>query len=430
MFSVKNNLAVKGQPLTCGSAFLAGYEPIYTATVVARVLSAGGKLIGHCNMDEFATGGDSLSSSFSPCLSPWGEDSGETDLAKRFPRIPGGSSSGGAVSVVTGQCDVSLGSDTGGSIRLPAAYCGLVGLKPSYGALSRHGLVPLASSLDCPGILGRDVRSVSRVFDVVSGPDPLDSTSVRIPDYYPSNHTLRIGLFYSNAKVEECVKTRLEEALEDLKSEYDVTTSAVELPHFKHSILAYNIITGVEAHSNMSKYIGILYGNGTTEVFSSSSTAEEPFCARRNSLLGTLIKFRILYGTFLSSREGSPNYEQACRMRRAVANDFKLLNGSGGYDVIITPSTTDVAPRSDVIAAMGAFASNDMDLFWTPANLAGLPAVSVPIGVSPGGLPLGLQVIGAWGRDRQVLEVAEMVESSSRHSARVRESIARLCALH
>ena len=129
-------------------------------------------------------------------------------------------------------------------------------------------------------------------------------------------------------------------------------------------MLAYNIITGVEAHSNM--YIGILYGNGTTEVFSSSSTAEEPFCARRNSLLGALIKFRILYGTFLSSREGNPNYEQACRMRRAVTNDFKLLNGPGGYDVIITPSTTDVAPRSDVIAAMGA---RLLRMTWTCSGL-------------------------------------------------------------
>ena len=233
-FSIKDNFAVRNQPMTCASAFLSDYKPIHTATVVQRLLNAGAILIGHCNMDEFAMGIANLSSKHGPCYNPWGKTQPHSDLCEEYPRVPGGSSGGGAVAVLTGQSDFSLGSDTGGSVRLPSAYCGVVGFKPSYGAISRHGLVPLCSSTDCPGIIARDVQMVRRVLEVISGVDPLDSNSVNIPERNHNNQTLRIGLPLLNngSMVEECMKLRFKEALQNSEAAYDVILeSADSLQH-------------------------------------------------------------------------------------------------------------------------------------------------------------------------------------------------------
>ena len=421
--------------MSCGSAFLSHYRPIRTAAVVSRMLAAGAVLIGQCNMDEFAMGSANLSSAFGPVLSPWGEERGQTDPSLRYPRIAGGSSGGPAVAVLTGQSEVSLGSDTSGSVRLPAAFCGVVGFKPSYGALSRAGLVPLVSSMDCPGILARRVQEVTRVFSAVSGRDPSDSTSVSIPESNHSDRTLRVGISMdSNGPgVEECMKLRMREALADLESCYDVTTRPISLPYQEYCLPAYNTLSAVEVASNMAKYSGVVFGGstGTREVLGSGyKLADEMFSDTRASLLGAVVKYRIILGTHFSSQLGVAFHTQAARMRQAISREFLRLfrteTNPSGCDVIITPTAPGPAPRSESIRQIGPIRAGLLDSFLIPPSFSGAPAVSVPIGLSGDGMPLGLQVVGGVGRDHEVLRVAEMVQESCRHTDTMRREIERI----
>ena len=433
MFSVKDNLAVRNQPMSCGSLFLSDYRPIHSATLVSRMLAAGAVLVGHCNMDEFAMGTANLNSAFGPVYNPWGQERGQTDPSLRYPRVAGGSSGGPAVSVLTGQSQVSLASDTAGSIRLPASFCGVVGFKPSYGALGRHGLVPLVSSMDCSGILARRVQEVTRVFRAVVGSDSKDSTSVSISECNHSDRTLRVGLtLHNNASgVEECVKLRLGEAIEDLVSCYDVTTCPVALPYADYYLPTYNTLSAVEVASNMAKYSGVVFGGtetGTEEVLGSGyRLANEAFSDRRASLLGAIVKYRIILGTYFSSEYGLRFHSQAARMRQAIVRGFSHLfrteTNPSGCDVIITPAAPGPAPYSNTIREIGPIRASLLDYFLLAPSFAGNPAVSIPIGLSEEGMPLGLQVVGGVGRDYEVLRVAEMVQESNRHTDTMRRQI-------
>ena len=433
MFSVKDNFAVRNQPMSCGSLFLSEYIPIHTSTLVSRLLAAGATLIGHCNMDEFAMGIANLSSASGPAYSPWGQDRGQTDPSLRYPRIPGGSSGGPAVAVLTGQSEVSIGSDTSGSVRLPASFCGVVGFKPSYGALSRDGLVPLVSSMDCPGILAREVQDVTRVFRAVTGIDPKDHSSIDIPECSYSNRPLRIGipLLDNIPGVEECMRLRVKEALEDLVSSYSVTTEIIVIPYLEYSLPAYNAISAVEVASNMAKYSGVVFGTGTKEVLGSGyKVADELFSDTRASLLGTIVKYRIILGTYFSSKSGNTYHLQATKMRQAIVNGFLGLFRTGtnpkGCDVIITPTALGQAPTSETIVEIGPIRASLVDYFLLAPSFAGTPAVSVPIGLSKHGMPLGLQVAGGVRGDYEVLRVAEMVQKCNRHSDTMRREIARV----
>ncbi|KAI6659241.1 Striatin [Oopsacas minuta] len=432
VFSVKDNFAVKNQPMTCASAFLSDFKPIYTSTVVARILAAGGNLIGHCNMDEFAMGVANIHSHFGPCYNPWGEVKGETDVPLRYPRVPGGSSGGSAVAVLTGQSDSALGSDTSGSVRLPAAYCGIVGFKPSYGALSRYGIVPLVCSMDCPGILARNIQDITKVFRIVKGIDPLDPTSINIPESNHSNTPLSVGIYLpsNDDTIEECMKLRFMEAVEDLVSNYDVIHHNIQIPHIEYSIATYNTLCAVEVASNMARYNGLVYG--TKSVNSSSyNLADEFISDTRSYSLGAIVKHRIILGTHLSTSKGKHIFEQATRMRgllsRQISSLFRTETNPKGCDVIITPTASGEAPTRDHINKMGPVTASQLDQFLVVPSLAGLPAVSIPIGLSARAMPLGLQIVGGMGRDYEVLKVAEMVENCSRHTTTMNNCIQSIC---
>ena len=432
VFSVKDNFAVKGRPMTCASAFLSDFKPIYTSTVVARVLAAGGVLIGHCNMDEFAMGVSNTYSHFGACYNPWGEVTGENDTTLRYPRVTGGSSGGPAVAVLTGQCDVAIGSDTSGSVRLPAAYCGVVGFKPSYGALSRYGLVPLVCSMDCPGLLARRVDWIIKVFRQTTGVDPCDSTSIDIPECNHDNKPIRVGIFLpsNDDNLEECVKERFAEAIEDLTRNYQVNPKIIPVPYFDYSIPTYNTLCAVAVASNFAKYNGLVYG--TKQDYSSGSKlADDVISDTRVTQLGPIVRYRIILGTYLSSKQGKHLYTQSNRMRRVITSGvrsiFRSGTNPGGCDVILTPSSPGGAPTRRTLEEMGPVAASRLDRYLVIPSLAGLPAASIPIGLSPEGIPLGLQVVGDRGKDYEVLKVAEMVESCSRHSDIMRTKIESIC---
>ena len=432
VFSVKDNFAVKGRQMTCASAFLSAFKPIYTSTVVARVLAAGGVLIGHCNMDEFAMGVSNTYSHFGACYNPWGEVTEESDAALKYPRVTGGSSGGPAVAVLTGQCDVAIGSDTSGSVRLPAAYCGVVGFKPSYGALSRYGLVPLVCSMDCPGLLARRVGLIEKVFRQIAGVDPCDSTSIDIPESNHDDRPLRVGIYLpsNDGIIEECVKARFVEAVEDLEKNFKINPQIVSIPHFDYSVPTYNTLCAVEVASNFAKYNGLVYG--TKQAYSSGyKLADDVISDTRVTQLGPIVRYRVILGTFLSSNKGKQLYSQSARMRRAITSGVRSIFRSGtnpeGCDVILTPSSPGQAPTRESLEEMGPVAASRLDSYLVFPSLAGLPAVSIPIGLSPDGMPLGLQVVGDIGRDYDVLQVAEMVESCSRHSNTIRNNIEYIC---
>ena len=346
--------------------------------------------------------------------------------------MTGGSSGGPAVAVLTGQCDVAIGSDTSGSVRLPAAYCGVTGFKPSYGALSRYGLVPLVCSMDCPGLLARRVGLIRKVFREISGVDSYDPTSIDIPECNYDNRPLRVGMYLpsNDTSIEECVKERFAEAIDDLTSNYQVTPEIIDIPYFGYSVPTYNTLCAVEVASNFAKYNGLVYGT-KQEASSGLKLADDVISDTRVTQLGPVVRYRIILGTYLSSKQGRHVYSQSHRMRRAITKGLRSIFRSGtnpgGCDVILTPSAPGDAPTRGTLEDMGPVAASRLDSYLVGPSLAGLPAASIPIGLSPDGIPLGLQVVGDRGRDYEVLQVAEMVESCSRHSDTMRDSIESIC---
>jgi aspartyl-tRNA(Asn)/glutamyl-tRNA(Gln) amidotransferase subunit A len=381
--AVKDNMCTEGLRTTCGSRILGNYLPPYTATAVARLSEAGAIIVGKTNMDEFAMGSSTENSSFGPVHNPWNEE-----------YVPGGSSGGSGVAVAAGLVPIALGSDTGGSIRLPASFCGIVGLKPTYGRVSRYGLVAFASSLDQIGPLARNARDAARTLGVISGRDRFDSTSanVDVPDYLATLtgevRGLRIGVpaecFGEGLDTE--VRERVEGAIEKLR-ERGAVIVPVSLPHSRYVVAVYYIIATAEASSNLARYDGVRYGLRAEEARSLA----EMYRRTRDEGFGAEVKRRIMLGTFaLSSGYYDAYYEKAQRVRAMLVADFDAAFEC--CDVIATP-TAPTPPFRLGEKANDPLAMYLSDVYTVTLNLTGLPGISVPCGMTANGLPIGLQFL-------------------------------------
>ncbi|XP_043215099.1 glutamyl-tRNA(Gln) amidotransferase subunit A, mitochondrial-like isoform X2 [Amphibalanus amphitrite] len=435
--SVKDNYCVEGALTTCGSRMLAGFRPPYTATVVQRLLAAGAVLVGKTNLDEFAMGVGTTDSYFGPTKNVWGSNvkykllpsSGESDSADDPPLppsddaadfyIPGGSSGGSAVAVASGASFVSLGSDTGGSVRNPAALCGLVGLKPSYGLLSRHGLIPLVNSMDVPGLMARSVADVALVFNLLSAPDPLDSTCVperRTPvslsDGAGTVRGLRVGLpvEYHCPGMEQEVLQAWEETAERL-SAAGATVTQVSLPHTQHSIAVYSLLNAVEVASNMARYDGVEFGHRSGE----NASTEAMFADSRRAAFNEVVRGRVLAGNYFLLRRHYEDYVmQAMRIRRLIAADFERAWRSG-CDLLLAPVTLSDGHRySEFTQRDSRTNTAALDYCTQPANMAGVPAVTVPVRLSSRGLPVSLQLMAPMFGEQQLLQTAHWLERAVR----------------
>ncbi|MCJ7745677.1 MAG: Asp-tRNA(Asn)/Glu-tRNA(Gln) amidotransferase subunit GatA, partial [Actinobacteria bacterium] len=383
--AVKDVLATKGFPTTCGSKMLEGFVPVYDATAVERIRQAGTVMIGKTNMDEFAMGSSTENSYFGPTMNPW-------DLE----RVPGGSSGGSAAAVAAGEAPWALGSDTGGSIRQPAALCGIVGLKPTYGLVSRYGLVAFASSLDQVGPMTRNVRDCAALLGVIAGYDPKDSTSIpgEPPDYLGGLtgevRGLKAGVVreLSSEGIDTVVKERFGEAVA-LLEELGVTCEEVSLPSFSYGLSAYYIIAPAEASSNLARFDGVRYGYRAPEE---GEDVWEMYDRTRAEGFGGEVKRRIMLGTYaLSAGYYDAYYAQAQKIRTLIVRDYGRAWEK--YDVLVSPTSPTTAFKlgEKVDDPLTMYLS---DICTIPVNLAGIPALSLPCGLSDG-LPVGFQVMGS-----------------------------------
>ncbi|NDD92088.1 Asp-tRNA(Asn)/Glu-tRNA(Gln) amidotransferase subunit GatA, partial [bacterium] len=381
------------------------YQAPFDATCVSRLFDAGAVFLGKANLDEFAMGGSGENSAFGATLHPL-EPS----------RVPGGSSSGSACAVAADLALVALGSDTGGSIRLPASFCGIAGLKPTYGRVSRYGLVAFGSSLDQVGPMGRTVEDLISVLEVIQGHDQRDATSARVPAKKLkrlgalATRKLRIGIpeeFFAEG-VDFSVRSAVEAALQKLKG-LGAELIPISLPHSAHSIPVYYVIAMAEASSNLSRYDGVRFGVRTQE--SSLAESLEEFYSNSRSLFGREVKRRILLGSFvLSAGYHDAYYRKACQVRRLISEDFNKAFET--VDLIAGP----VAPCTAFARGTHSMTPLQMylnDLFTIPANLAGLPALSVPVGNAPDGMPIGMQLIAPAFQEELLLQAGLDVEALS-----------------
>ncbi|MDH7497172.1 MAG: Asp-tRNA(Asn)/Glu-tRNA(Gln) amidotransferase subunit GatA [Syntrophomonadaceae bacterium] len=397
--AVKDNLCTRGVRTTCASRILENFVPPYDATVVARLVQAQVVSLGKLNMDEFAMGSSTENSAFFPTRNPW-------DLE----RVPGGSSGGSAAAVAADEVIFALGSDTGGSIRQPAAFCGVVGMKPTYGRVSRFGLVAFASSLDQVGCLTKDVTDCAMVLQVISGFDPMDSTSARmeVPDYTAALtgevKGMKIGVprEYFGEGVDGAVKEVLQRALQQFEA-LGAVVEETSLPHTEYALPAYYILAPAEASSNLARFDGVRYGLRDE----TADNLLDMYGSTRARGFGPEVKRRIMLGTYaLSSGYYDAYYLKAMRVRRLVKEDFD--RAFARYDVLVTPTAPTVAFRlnekvDDVLAMYMS------DIATIPVNLAGIPAVSIPCGFVQG-LPVGMQVMGRPFGEADLLRAAYAFE--------------------
>ena len=388
---IKDVICTRGVKTTCGSRMLENFVPPYNATVIERLEAHGAVMLGKLNMDEFAMGSSTENSAFHPTHNPW-------DLE----RIPGGSSGGSAASVAARICACSLGSDTGGSIRQPASHCGVVGLKPTYGRVSRYGLVAFASSLDQIGSLTRDVTDCALLLNVISGYDPKDSTSIPrdVPDYTLSlvpglkDCTIGIPKEYFISGLDPEVEKSVRDAVSALEAQ-GARIVEVSLPHTDYAVATYYIIAPAEASSNLSRYDGVKYGL-RAQGFKDLS---DMYKKTRSQGFGPEVKRRIMIGTYsLSAGYYDAYYKKASQVRTLIMQDFR--NAFEKCDVIAAPVAPTTAFR------LGEKTGDPLqmylsDIFTIPVNLAGIPGISVPCGLDRDGLPIGLQLMaGHFGEER------------------------------
>ena len=402
--AIKDNLCTQGVRTTCASRMLERFVPPYEATVTERLWASGGVLMGKTNLDEFAMGGSTETSAFGPTLNPWNTS-----------HVPGGSSGGSAAAVASGSCLASLGSDTGGSIRQPASFCGVVGLKPTYGRVSRWGLVAFASSLDQVGPFATCVADAAELLQVIAGPDPRDSTCLKadVPDYTAALDQpikgLKVGM------IRECFEA---EGL-DAEVKASVQASAAQLealgaelvevscPRFNDGIATYYVIAPSEASANLARYDGVKYG---FRADNAESLAAMTSCSRAEGF-GAEVQRRILIGTYaLSAGYVDAYYKKAQQVRTLIRRDFDAAFQQ--VDLLLTPTAPSTAFRT------GAHADDPLsmylaDLLTIPVNLAGLPAISVPCGFSQSGLPIGVQLIGNVLEEARLLQVAHQYEQAA-----------------
>ncbi|MCO4360533.1 Asp-tRNA(Asn)/Glu-tRNA(Gln) amidotransferase subunit GatA [Staphylococcus agnetis] len=398
---IKDNIITEGLETTCASKMLEGFVPIYESTVMKKLHAENGVLIGKVNLDEFAMGGSAETSYFKKTVNPFDHKA-----------VPGGSSGGSAAAVAAGLVPFTLGTDTGGSIRQPAAYCGVVGLKPTYGRVSRFGLVAFASSLDQIGPLTRNVKDNAIVLEAIVGEDELDSTSApNVSNDFTSDigkdiSGMKIALpkEYIGEGVDEEVKASVLKAVETLKS-LGATVEEVSLPRTPYGIPSYYVIASAEASSNLARFDGIRYGYHSKDA----SNLEELYKMSRSEGFGEEVKRRIFLGTYvLSSGYYDAYYKKAQKVRTLIKNDFE--NVFDNYDVVIGPTTPTVAfdLGSEIDDPLTMYAN---DLLTTPVNLAGLPGISIPCGLAENGRPIGLQLIGKPFDEKTLYRVAYQFET-------------------
>ncbi len=404
--AVKDIFCTEGVPTTAGSRILEGYEPPYTATAVRKLIEAGAPILGKTNMDEFAMGSSNENSAYGPVLNPW--DRG---------RVPGGSSGGSAAVVAGGLAPWAIGTDTGGSIRQPAALCGIVGLKPTYGAISRYGMIAFASSLDQCGPFTRDVSDAALLLAILQGQDPCDSTSVGLPKSpgLPDREDLaglRFGVPGDLAEqaLDSGVREVFERTLEKIES-LGGEVDTVSLPHAEHGISAYYVIAPAEASSNLARYDGVRYGMRAP----SSGDVIEMYEQTRAQGFGAEVKRRIMLGTYaLSSGYYDAYYGQAQKVRTKIAADFE--GAFDQVDFVVTPTSPSVAfELGEKTADPLSMYLNDF--FTVPMSLAGIPAISIPAGLAApegGGaeLPVGFQIAAPAFAEQKLLEAAFALETA------------------
>jgi aspartyl-tRNA(Asn)/glutamyl-tRNA(Gln) amidotransferase subunit A len=410
--AVKDIFCTEGVPTTAGSRILEGYQPPYTATAVRKLIEAGAPILGKTNMDEFAMGSSNENSAYGPVLNPWDRE-----------RVPGGSSGGSAAAVAGGLAPWAIGTDTGGSIRQPAALCGIVGLKPTYGAISRYGMIAFASSLDQCGPFTRDVSDAALLLAILQGQDPCDSTSVGLPKSpgLPDREDLK-GLRFgvpddlTNQVFDSGVREVFEGTLEKIES-LGGELDTVSLPHAEHGISAYYVIAPAEASSNLARYDGVRYGMRTP----SSGDVIEMYEQTRAQGFGDEVKRRIMLGTYaLSSGYYDAYYGQAQKVRTKISGDFK--SAFDQVDFVVTPTSPSVAFK------LGEKTADPLsmylnDFFTVPMSLAGIPAISIPAGLAqPAGggpeLPVGFQIAAPAFGERKMLDAAYALEQGIGFDAR------------
>ena len=399
---LKDNILTRGHPTTAASRILDGFVPPYDATVVARLRAAGALVLGKTNLDEFAMGSSTENSAFGPSRNPWDAQ-----------RVPGGSSGGSCVAVASGVTAGALGSDTGGSIRLPASFCGTVGVKPTYGRVSRYGLIAFGSSLDQIGPITRSVEDAALMLGVIAGHDPCDSTSSAepVPDYLAEARRdpagLRIGVPREwlagegmDAEVLEAVRAAI-----DAAAGLGMEVRELSLPHARFAIPTYYIVATAEASANLARYDGVRYGLRVPapDLFSQ-------YRATRSRGFGAEVKRRIMLGTYvLSSGYYDAYYAQASRVRTLVRRDF--TDAFRGVDLLLAPTAPSpafrIGEKTDDPLAMYL-----SDVFTTTMNLAGVPALSLPCGFSRAGLPIGCQIIGPDFAEGTIFRAARALEES------------------
>ena len=388
--AVKDNICTSFSQTSCGSRILGAYRPQYNATAVERLLEAGAVIVGKTNMDEFAMGSSNESSAYGAAKNPW-------DVT----RVPGGSSGGSAVAVASGVVCASLGSETGGSVRQPASLCGIFGLKPTYGRISRFGLVAFASSLDQIGIFGRTTKDMADVLGVVSGLDKNDATTadVVVPNYSETiendikNRKIGVPRALFGEGLDDEVRDAVERAIDNYR-DLGAEIVDVELPHAKYGIAVYYILATAEASSNLARFDGVRYGFRAEEA----GGLRQMYMKTREEGFGAEVKRRIMLGTYvLSSGYYDAYYAKAQKVRTLVKDDYS--KAFAGCDAILTPTSPSVAfkigEKSDDPLAMYL-----NDIYTVSANLAGIPGISIPCALSSEKLPIGFQIVGrAWSED-------------------------------
>ncbi|NOZ03092.1 MAG: Asp-tRNA(Asn)/Glu-tRNA(Gln) amidotransferase subunit GatA [FCB group bacterium] len=399
--AVKDNIAIKDEPLTCASRILTGYTSPFTATAVERIIAAGGAIIGQTNQDEFAMGSSSENSIYGPVRNPHDPD-----------RVTGGSSGGSAAAVAAGLADMSIGSDTGGSVRQPAAFCGVYGLKPTYGRVSRYGLVAFASSFDQIGPLAKSVDDLTRLFVTIAGHDDKDSTSADKPvptveECLQGPLPKRIGIPRSLLKegVAKDILVQME-VLEKFCRKSGMDIVEISLPHAPYAIATYYILATAEASSNLARFDGIRYGYRHPD-----GNISDLYELSRANGFGPEVKRRIMLGTYiLSAGYYDAYYTKAQKVRTLIKQDF--INVFEDVDLVFLPTAPTTAFK------VGSLINNPLemylaDIFTVPISLAGVPAISIPAGTDRDGLPIGLQIVGDYFREETILSFCRKVEQAN-----------------
>ena len=427
-FTTKDIFTVKGVLATAASRILSNFVSPYTATPVERLEQAGGVMIGKVNLDEFTYGSSNESSAYQPApRNPWDTS-----------RVPGGSSGGSAAAVAAGEGALSLGTDTSGSIRQPAAFCGVVGLKPTYGRVSRYGLIAFGSSLDCPGPLARNVRDAALMMNTIAGPDPRDATAaaVPVPDYTAALEEgvkgLRIGLspeygqltFFNHDTGQVDARPLPKEIAEAVNRAADLLSNLgaeivenVSMPHTRYGIPTYFVISRVEASSNLHRYDGVKYGYRTKEKV---ANLRELYRKTRAEGFGPQPKLRILMGMYVSAAQYAEQYYQrALRVRSLIRGDFDRAfdpNGEHRLDAMLTPTTPTTAfPMAQLFG--DSVLMQYADQLTVTANHAGVPAISIPAGLSSEGLPIGIQFIGPDFSEAKLFQISRAYEMATETDA-------------